>query len=152
MTGLTEVVRVLIDVLDDIREDMNWITRNSIPGDRPIEHTRLVRMARDPLAPEARRHLELRTYTLGPHGSPVVMPEVFETLVSEIAEAMTVVGQEQLNMFLTALDDARNKLMSAIKAPLSKPVENQATPQPPSSPLPSITTPHSEPTERGRLF
>jgi hypothetical protein len=79
-------------------------------------------MARDPLAPDARDHLELRTYTLEPHGSPIT-PEVFDELVSEIAEAITVVGREQLNMFLTALDDARTKLMGAIKSPLPGPTE-----------------------------
>ncbi len=152
VTDLTQHVRVLIDVLDDIREDLNWITRNGIPGGRPLKHTRLVRMARDPFAPDAREHLELRTYTLEPHDSPVVMPDVFEALVSEIAEAMTVVGQEQLNMLLTALDDARTKLMAAIKNPASKPAGDQVAPelQPVSSP--SATTTPSEPTEPGCLF
>ena len=115
VSDLTQHVRVLLDVLDEVREDLSWITRNGVPGGRPIEHTRLIRMARDPLAPDARDHLEFRTYTLEPHGPSPIAPEVFESLVSEIADAMTVVGQEQLNMLLTALDDARTKLMAAIK-------------------------------------
>jgi len=56
VTDFTQHLRVLIDVLDDIREDLNWITRNGIPGSRPMEHTRVVRMARDPLAPPEKRH------------------------------------------------------------------------------------------------
>jgi len=104
VSDLAQHVHVLIDALDDIREDLSFITRNGVPGGRPLEHTRVVRMARDPLADDAREHLELRTYTLEPHGPPALTPEDFETLVAEIAEAMTVVGQEQLNMFLTALD------------------------------------------------
>lgn len=152
VTGLTQNVHVLIDVLDDIREDFNWITRNGIPGGRPIEHTRLIRMARDPLTPEARDHLELRTYTLEPCGSSPITPDVFEELVSEIAEAMTVVGQEQLNMFLMALDDARAMLMAAIKNPASKPVGDQAVPELQPAPSMSVTTFPSEPTKPGRLF
>ena len=152
VSDLTQHVHVLIDVLDDIREDLSWITRNGIPGDRPIEHTRLIRMARDPLAPDAREHFEFRTYTLEPHGSPVVMPEVFEALVSEIAEAMTVVGQEQLNMLLTALDDARTKLMAAIRNPAETPMEVRSVPIPDDSSSSSETTIPTESRERGRLF
>ncbi len=138
-------------MIADLREDVNWITRNGIPGGRPIEHTRVMRMARDPLAPDASNHLELRTYTLEPHGSPIT-PEVFNELVSEIAEAMTVVGQEQLNMFLTALDDARTKLIAAIKSPATKPVEEQAAPEPQRSHSPSGPIIPSEPAGHGCLF
>jgi hypothetical protein len=152
VSDLAQHVHVLIDVLDDIREDLSWITRNGIPGGRPIEHTRLIRMARDPLAPDARDHLEFRTYTLEPHGPSPITPEVFESLVSEIAEAMTVVGQEQLNMLLTALDDARAKLMAAIKNPTGKPAEDQPAPEPQRSSPPSDTTIPAEPVERGCLF
>ena len=151
VTDLTQHVRVLIDVFDDIREDLSWITRNGIPGCRPIEHTRVVRMARDPLAPDAREHLEIRTYTLEPHGPSVVMPEVFEALVSEIAEAMTVVGQEQLNMLLAALDDARTKLMAAIRNPAGTSMEDKTVPIPEGSSSSSETTAPTESRERGRL-
>ena len=71
VTSLTEHAVVLCDVIADLREDVNWITRNGIPGGRPIEHTRVMCMARDPLAKDARDHLELRTYTLEPHGSSI---------------------------------------------------------------------------------
>ena len=146
VSDLAQHVHVLIDVLDDIREDLSWITRNGVPT-RSIEHTRVLRMARDPLAPDAHDHLELRTYTLEPRGSTEISPKIFDELVSEIAEAVTVVGQEQLNMFLMALDDARAKLMAAIKDPAAKPAEAKpvAIPQPtPSAPIPAA--------ERGRLF
>ena len=133
MGKLAEEVRVVRDVLDDIREDLSWITRNGIPG-HPVQHTRVVRMARDPLAPDARDHFELRTYTLEPHGSSEISPKVFNELVSEIAEAMTFIGQEQPNMFLTALDDARAKLVAAIKDSATKPAMDKAVAIPQPSP------------------
>ncbi len=151
VSDLTQHVHVLIDVLDDIREDLSWITRNGIPSN-PVQHTRVVRMARDPFAPDAREHLELRTYTLEPRGSSPITPEVFDELVSEIAEAMTVVGQEQLNMLLTALDDARAKLMVAIRNPAGTSMENKAVPIPKDSSSSSKTTAPTESRERGRLF
>jgi len=149
VSDLTQHVRVLLDVLDEIREDLSWITRNGMPGGRPIEHTRLIRMARDPLAPDARDHLELHTYTLEPHGRSPITPEVFESLVSEIAEAMTVVGQEQLNMLLTALDDARTKLMAAIK---TSPTHQEPTHQSEESIASPTEQPVSAIKQPGRLF
>lgn len=152
VTTLTEHVVVLCDVIADLREDVNWITRNGIPGVRPIEHTRVVRMARDPLAPDARDHMELRTYILETHGSPIT-PEVFDELVSEIAEAMTVVGQEQLNMFLTVLDDARTKLMAAIKNPNGTCMTDEAIAAGPvTQPIPPTLVDALPSNQPGRLF
>ena len=150
---LADEVRVVRDVLDDIREDLNWITRNGIPN-HPIQHTRVVRMALDPLAPDARDHLEVRTYTLEPKCSSAVTPQVLDELVSEIAEAMTVVGQEQLNMLLMALDDARTKLMAAIKNPVGTSMEEKTIPIPirEGSSSSSETMAPTESRERGRLF
>ena len=148
---LADEVRVVRDVLDDIREDLSWITRNGLPT-RSIEHTRVLRMARDPLAPDARDHLELRTYTLEPHGSSEISPQVFDELVSEIAEAVTVIGQDQLNMFLIALDDARAKLLAAIKtpAPMRADYETNANSEPPPAAQTAVGV--TEIPERGRLF
>ncbi|MBI1314485.1 hypothetical protein GC176_24600, partial [bacterium] len=46
---LTAEVRVLRDVLDEIREDFSWVTRNGLPV-QPVIHTRVKRMALDPCA------------------------------------------------------------------------------------------------------
>ena len=148
---LADEVRVVRDVLDDIREDLSWITRNGIPG-HPVQHTRVVCMARDPLAPDAREHLELRTYTLEPHGSSEISPKVFNELVTEIAEAVTVIGQEQLNMFLMALDDARAKLLTAIKTTSPQPTEQETNVllEPPLAAQTAVAA--IEVPERGRLF
>jgi hypothetical protein len=148
---LAEEVRVVRDVLDDIREDLSWITRNGVPT-RSIEHTRVLRMARDPLAPDARDHLELRTYTLEPRGSSEISPKVFDELVSEIAEAVTVVGQEQLNMFLMALDDARSKLLTAIKTTSPQPTERETDAIPEPAPAAQTAVAATEIPKRGRLF
>ena len=151
VSDLARHVHVLIDVLDDIREDLSWITRNGIPSN-PVQHTRVVRMARDPLAPDARDHLELRTYTLEPRGSTEISPKVFDELVSEIAEAVTVIGQEQLNMFLMALDDARAKLLAAIKttSPKSTERETNTISEPPLAAQTAVAA--IEVPEQGRLF
>lgn len=142
---LAEELRVVRDVMDEIREDLGWITRNGIPG-RHGEHKQLVRMARDPLAPNANASLRVLTSTVESANSSELAPDVFDELVSEITEAVTVIGQEQVNLLLTALDDARAKLVAAIKASSAVPnVENALTT---SESLPPAT----KPTGAGRLF
>ena len=147
---LAQELRVVRDVMDEIREDLGWITRNGIPG-RHGEHTQLVRMARDPLAPNANASLRVLTSAVVSGNSSELAPDVFDELVSEIAEAVTVVGQEQVNLLLTALDDARAKLVAAIKASSAVPnVENASTPSGASPP--SKLPPATKPAESGRLF
>ena len=147
---LADEVRVVRDVLNEIREDLGWVTRNGIPSHRG-EHTQLVRMAANPLAPDANEHLEVRTSTIGQSGSPEFSSDAFDALVSEIAETVTVVGQEQVNLLLTALDDVRTKLLAAIKSPIVQPKANKETDvAEPASPLLSAAS--LTPSEAGRLF
>ncbi len=144
---LADEVRVVRDVLSEIREDLGWVTRNGVPGYRG-EHTQLVRMACDPLAPNANDRLEVRSSTIGPSGSSGFSPDTFDALVSEIAEAITVVGQEQVNLLLTALDNARAKLLAAIKTPSVDPKrETTAAASEQLEPIPT-----DKPSKPGQLF
>ena len=147
---LADEVRVVRDVLDETREDLGWLTRNGIPG-RHGEHRQIVRMACDPLASNANELLEVITSTGASANSSELAPDVFDELVSEIAEAVTVVGQEQVNLLLSALDDVRAKLLAAIKASPKQPkVEKQPT-SPLSAPH-SDSVPSPKPSEPRSLF
>ena len=144
---LADEVRVARDVMDEIREDLGWVTRNGIPG-RNGEHTQLIRIARDLLSPDANERLEVRTSKLPPSSSAGLSEARFEELVSEITEAIAVVGQEQVDMLLTALDDARAKLLAAIKTP-------SAAPKPPPTATASerpAPIPADKPAKPGQLF
>ena len=55
---LADEVRVLSDVLENIREDISWVTRNGVPH-QPQEHVIVKRMAVDPLAGDWSKQLEL---------------------------------------------------------------------------------------------
>ncbi len=48
---LTGELHILRQVLDEIREEFSWITRNGVPV-RQIDHVHVTRMAIDPLAEE----------------------------------------------------------------------------------------------------
>jgi hypothetical protein len=117
---LADEVRVVRDLLDEIREDFAWVTRNGIPG-QPTIHTQLLRMPRDPLAPDANERLEFRRFKSGEPDYPELASDVLVELVSEIAEVVTGTGQEQVNFLLGALDDMRAKLVAAIKSPTVQP-------------------------------
>lgn len=144
---LADEVRVARDVMDEIREDLGWVTRNGIPG-RNGEHTQLVRMARDPLSPDANERLEVRTSKLSPSSSSGLSETRFEELVCEITEAIAVVGQEQVNVLLTALDGTRAKLLAAIKTPSEAP-KSATTATASERPVP---IPTDKPAKPGQLF
>lgn len=137
ISQLTEEVRVVRDVLDEIRDDLGWVTRNGIPG-QPTVHTQLIRMAADPLAPDANERLEFRQFTREASNFFEFASGTLEELVSEIAEVVTGTGQEQVDLLLSALDDVRAKLVAAIK---SAPHEaNSADPNAQVQPLSATST------------
>ena len=148
---MTDELRVARDVMDEIREDLSWVSRNGVPGHRE-GHTRLRSMARNPLAADANELLEVLTSTVASSNSSELAPEVFDELVSQIAEVVTVVGQEQVNLLLSALDDAWPKVFAAIKASSSvTPNAGQESTAPPSS-QPSTSQAAAKPSETRRLF
>ncbi len=116
VSRLADEVRVVRDVLDETREDLNWFARNGLRG-QPNVHTQLLRMARNPLAADANERLEFRRFSSGDSANPQLASEQLDELVSEIAELVTGTGQEQVNLLLGALDDMRAKLVAAIKSP-----------------------------------
>jgi hypothetical protein len=117
---LADELRVVRDVLDETREDLGWLTRNGLPQ-QPIVHTQLLRMARDPLAPDWRERLVFHRFSAGDAADPQIASEQLDELVSEIAEVVTGTGQEQINLLLSALDDMRAKLVAAIKSSVDEP-------------------------------
>ncbi len=150
VSRLADEVRVVRDVLDETREDLQWVTQNGIP-DHHGEHPQIVRMARDPLEPDANELLEVLTSTVASSNSSELAPDVFDELVSQIAEAVSVVGQEQVNLLLSALDDAWPKVFAAIKASSVTPNAGQESTALPSS-QPSSSHASAKPSETRSLF
>ena len=136
-------VRVLREVLDEIREDFSWVTRNG-PTARAIEHVHVKRMALDPCAEDWGEHLEIERSTYDPgslRSKPPAIP-VDADRVDELTTVLETIAQGQLEIILTALDRVRTDLLTAIK-----PSGGQSKPSsPPSSPGPIATPPP------GKLF
>ena len=136
-------VRVLREVLDEIREDFSWVTRNG-PTARAIEHVHVKRMALDPCAEDWGEHLEIERSTYDPgslRSKPPAIP-VDADRVDELTTVLETIAQGQLEIILTALDGVRTDLLMAIK-----PSGGQSKlSSPPSSPEPIATPP------LGKLF
>ena len=146
---MADELRVAREVMDEIREDLGWVTRNGIPGHRD-DHIQLLRMARNPLASDANERLEARLIHGSASDSTDLTAGKFDELVSEITEIVTVVGQEQLNLLLSALDNARDRLLTAIKSPVANPRPRNKSTTNAQNRAESESPP--TPSEHGRLF
>jgi len=144
IAGLTRQLRVLTDVLDEVREEFSWVTRNGVPV-QPIEHVIVKRMALDPCAVDWGERLELERYTL-PQGRSrsAIDPEQWELIAQELSTTLEAVAQGQLEVVLMALDGVRREIVTMLKcrdagqtpARGSAPAESQpeSHPEPPASP------------------
>lgn len=132
MNRLTDEIRVARDVADEFRIDFAWHIQNGLPH-QPQEMVILNRMARDPLADDAIERFESAVSAIGRSHSSELDAEVFDELVTEITEVVTVVGQEQVNLVLFALDGAQAKLVATIKASSVTPSTSQESTAPPAS-------------------
>lgn len=52
IADLRDHIRVLTDVLDEIRDELHWVTRNGLPRGEPPPSLVLKQMAADPCAPD----------------------------------------------------------------------------------------------------
>lgn len=132
---LTAELRMLRNVMDEIREDFSWVTRNGLPI-QPIEHVHVKRMALDPCAEDWGDHLEIERSTYVPRGSASPLDS---TALDRIAEELTTsfesVAQGQLEIVLTALDGVRTEILNALKRRRGDPANGEARlPKEPAKP------------------
>ena len=122
---LSQNVRVLTEIVDTLREDLSWLTRNGIPH-QPI--TVIV-------------HRMPRVAGEGTHGSPELsfaqLPDrdpttdtlsddqartaVNNEIVERLAVPLGEVAQEQLNILLSIFDHAHRDVLEAIRSPQTGP-------------------------------
>src|SRR5258708_6337135 len=91
--GLTTELAALRDVIDDIREDLSWVTRNGLPV-RPVEHVHVKRMALDPCASDWRERLEIERSNYPVNGSaPPLDVEVLDRIAETLPTTVEAVAQ-----------------------------------------------------------
>jgi len=161
---LTAELSVLRQVIDEIREDFSWLTRNGLPV-QPIEHVHVKRMALDPCAEDWGERLEIERSTYLPRASASPLESnILDDVVEDLKTTFEAAAQGQLEVVLTALDGVRAEIIGALRrhrgelpddSPGARP-STSSTPSPssgssssPSSPSTSDPIPKPPP---GQLF
>ena len=157
---LTAELAVLRQVIDEIREDFSWVTRNGLPV-RPIEHVHVKRMALDPCAEDWGERLEIERSTYHPRGSASPLDsDTLDHVVEDLTSTFEAAAQGQLEVVLTALDGVRAEIVGALRhrhavsaTDSSEPTSSTSSvpSSSSSSPSPSVEIPTPKPPP-GRLF
>ena len=159
---LAQNVRVLTDIVDQLREDLSWLTRNGMPH-QPVTVLvhRMPHVAEEP----GNGSMELSFHHWPNHDPTVDMSDddiraaVIDDIVQRLAEPLGEIAQEQLNVLVSVVDHAHREVLQAIRTPR---VEQPKKPSPPKSPrrktkqqpaIPAVpATPADPPPPPGRLF
>jgi len=155
---LSQNVRVLTDLVDQVREDLSWLTRNGVPH-QPL-HVLVHRM---PLDPQNAREgsLEISILSLPPRDPTAILSSeeqrsaVIEEVVQRLAEPLGELAQEQLNLLLSVMDHAHREVMQAIRGtrPTTDAVEQPKTRRrTQSTPVPIAPARAESPPPSGQLF
>lgn len=157
---LTGELALLRQVMDEIREDFSWLTRNGLPV-QAIEHVHVKRMALDPSADDWGERLEIERSTYHPRAAASPLDShALDQIADDLKTTMEAVAQGQLEVVLTALDGVRAEIVGTLRrrrgelnelpsAPTSSPP--RPTSSTPSSPVPLPDHPPPKPPP-GQLF
>ncbi|MEX1096281.1 MAG: hypothetical protein WED34_09545 [Planctomycetales bacterium] len=112
VVNLRDQVRVLADILDEIREELTWVTRNGVPvvpapAQRIDDRGVLARMSADPCDSHSVQKLVIRGPS-APSRSPPATIHVTADLEETDAVEFVLDGQDQFGEII-AIDYARNQ-------------------------------------------
>lgn len=150
---LTDELRIFRDVIDGIREEISWVSRNGLPV-QPIEHVVVKRMALDPCAPNWRDQLQLEcsTFPLDQSDSSLDT-DTCDRIAEELKATFEAVAQGQLEVVLTALDGVRAEILATVNRRGNPAATSDARPttDEPTPPGPTVDVRH-RPAGPGLLF
>ena len=154
---LSAEVRVLRDVLAEVREDFSWLTRNGLPI-QPVEHVQVRRMARDVNAADWNERLVVERTLLHPPGQFSAVGSVdVERITEELRATVETLTHGQLLPVLNALDEVRTALLDAMQQQnddhaVGKPETAFATEPASRIPQTQLQETHAPDVPHGRLF
>ncbi len=144
---LAQNVRVLTDIVEELREDLSWLTRNGVPH-QPV--TVLVHRMPHVAAKGSNGSKEssggslelsfarwpVRDPTVETLADDQVRAAVIDDIVQRLGEPLGELAQEQLNILVSVIDNSHRELLKAIRQPqATSPVEDPATStSPPTKP------------------
>lgn len=117
---LADNVRILTDIVDQVREDLSWLTRNGIPHQPLVVHVQRM----PGVGAGERSSFEFSLQSLPAHDPTAVAlvddpmrARVVDEVVEHLADPLGRIAQEQLNILLSVLDHAHRDLLRAIRCP-----------------------------------
>jgi len=130
---LASNVRVLADIVGEIREDLSWLTRNGMPH-QPLV-VQVQRMPRVPAGEAGSFEFSLLSLPVNDPTAETLSDDqmresVVDDLVDRLAEPLGQMAQEQLNMLMSVLDRAHRDVLQAIRSPQSLGLTGQHSPKP----------------------
>lgn len=146
---LSAEVRCLREVLDEVREDFSWVTRNGLPI-QPMEHIRVRRMARDPNADDWAARLVVDRFALPEdiQASPLESDSL-DALARNLRAAFETAAKGQLEPVLQVVDGVQARLVAMLQQQggneISEPASVATTPA-----RPTATAPANIPAEDSR--
>lgn len=158
---LSQNVRVLTDIVGQLREDLSWLTRNGLPH-QPL-HVIIHHVPRTADSTD-RASFQIALANQGQDDPTAALSdEQLETLtdqiVEQLGEFLGEVAQEQLNVLLSGMDHAHREVMKAIRFPESTKTGGDSSAERGSgrhrtAPMSSLLSPvpDQEPTPPGQLF
>lgn len=78
IASLKDHIRLLVDAIDEVREELSWLTRNGLPSREPLPPVPVLKqMAADPCADDWGERLVIDYGTRNTNGEtqPIVTPE-----------------------------------------------------------------------------
>lgn len=147
---LADEVRVVRDVLSDFQTDFSWLIQNGVPH-QPQEFVVVKRMARDPLAADWSERLVVERFPLPQSEADLssLSMDDLEAVALEMQSAFVGIAEGQLDIVLTALDELRGRILSALARRDTEPLNSPPAPATQNSPVPEAVPTSSK---QGELF
>ena len=125
---LSAEVRCLREVLDEVREDFSWVTRNGLPI-QPMEHVRVRRMARDPSADDWAARLVVDRFALPENvqTSPLESDSL-DALARNLTAAFEAAAKGQIGPVLQAVDGVQARLVAMLQQQAGDEISEPASP------------------------
>ncbi len=115
---LSQQAGILIDLIDDVREDLSWLTRNGVPHQPLI--VRVERMARDPLASDWGERLKVSILDVAPQLEAESRgrsnPHI-DSLIEALADPLGQAAPEKLATLISLFDHVKHEVLKAIRSP-----------------------------------
>ena len=154
---LSSEIHCLRQVLDEVREDVSWLTRNGLPV-QPIEHVHVRRMARDVNADDWSERLVIERTQLHPPGQFSAMGSLdVGRITEELRTAVETLNHGELLPVFNAVDVVRAALLNAMQEQdgdhaVGKPETASASEPASQIPQAHLQESHAPDIPRDRLF